>query len=89
MALKQLIKTQMKWRKKTQKWVEIETATKIRINVIEKKNVRNCGFLLDQYARGRVLTQVPQAHERGSLLRNRNIGDPRFEDENDWEYVFT
>ena len=37
MALKQLIKTQMKWRKKTQKWVEIETATKIRINVIEKK----------------------------------------------------
>ena len=67
MALKQLIKTQMKWRKKTQKWVEIETATKIRINVIEKKNVRNCGFLLDQYARGRVLTQVPQAYERGSL----------------------
>ena len=37
MALKQLIKTQMKWRKKTQKWVEIETATKIRTNVIEKK----------------------------------------------------
>ena len=37
MALKQLIKTQMKWRKKTQKWVEIETATKIRENVIEKK----------------------------------------------------
>ena len=37
MALKQLIKTQMKWRKKTQKWVEIETATKIRANVIEKK----------------------------------------------------
>ena len=68
MALKQLIKTQMKWRKKTQKCVEIATATKIRINVIEKKNVRNCGFLLDQYARGRVLTQVPQAHERGSLF---------------------
>ena len=37
MALKQLIKIQMKWRKKTQKWVEIETATKIRTNVIEKK----------------------------------------------------
>ena len=41
MALKQLIKTQMKWREKTQRWVEIETATKIRTNVIEKKNVRN------------------------------------------------
>ena len=40
MALKQLIKTQMKWRKKTQKWVEIETATKIRENVIEKKKNR-------------------------------------------------
>ena len=37
MALKQLIKTQMKWRKKTQKCVEIATATKIRTNVIEKK----------------------------------------------------
>ena len=37
MALKQLIKTQMKWRKKTQKCVEIATATKIRENVIEKK----------------------------------------------------
>ena len=77
MALKQLIKTQMKWRKKTQKWVEIETATKIRTNVIEKKNVRNCGFLLNQYARGRVLTQVAQAYKGESLLRNRNIGDPR------------
>ena len=78
MALKQLIKTQMKWREKTQRWVEIETATKIRTNVIEKKNVRNWGFLLDQYARGRVLTQVPQAYEGESLLRNRNIGDPRW-----------
>ena len=41
MALKQLIKTQIKWRKKTQKWVEIATATKIRANVIEKKKQTN------------------------------------------------
>ena len=82
--MKQLIKTQIKWRKKTQKWDEIAAATKIRANVIEKKKTdRNCGFLLDQYARGRVLTQVPQAYERELLLRNRNIGDPRFEDETD------
>ena len=74
MALKQLIKTQIKWRKKTQKWVEIATATKITANVIGKKKTdKNCGFLL----------VVPQAYERESLLRNRNIGDPRFEDEND------
>ena len=44
MALKQLIKTQMKWRKKTQKWVEIETATKIRTNVIEKKTSGTVAF---------------------------------------------
>ena len=45
MALKQLIKTQIKWRKKTQKRVEIATATKITANVIgKKKQTRTVDF---------------------------------------------
>ena len=83
MALKQLIKTQMNGEKRHRNGLKLRPRQRLGQMLLKKKTVRNCGVLLDQYARGRVLTQVPQAYEGESLLRNRNIEDPRFEDEND------